>query len=325
MQSVILAAGKSTRTYPLTLTRPKPLLKVANKSLVEHNLNNLNNIVDEVLIIVGYKKNSIKKFIGKKYKNIKIKYIEQKQQLGTGHAALLAEPYIKNRFILMAGDNVYSKKDIKNSIKHRYAILVNKTKNWKNFGVILQNKGLLVDFVEKPEKFVSDIINTSFYVLDKKIFTHLHKVKKSKRNEYEFPDALKLLARKEKIKCVTATQWLPIAYPLDSLKADRAIRKNKNIIGKNSKITGKVKNSSVGTGCIIKGNVKNSIVMDKTVIDENSTVDGSVIGENVYFNGKISGSVIADNVKAKNVIIKASCKIWPDKTISNVTIKGDIT
>ena len=61
MQAVILAAGKSTRTYPLTLTRPKPLLKVANKTLLEHNLDNLVGIVDEVIIVVGYKKKLNKK------------------------------------------------------------------------------------------------------------------------------------------------------------------------------------------------------------------------------------------------------------------------
>ena len=64
MQAVILAAGKSTRTYPLTLTRPKPLLKIANKTLLEHNLGNLNNVVDEVIVVVGYKKHLIKKCIG---------------------------------------------------------------------------------------------------------------------------------------------------------------------------------------------------------------------------------------------------------------------
>ena len=98
MQAVILAAGKSTRTYPLTLTRPKPLLKVANKALIEHNLDNLNGIVDEAIIVIGYKKDLIKKHIGKKYKNIKIRYVVQKQQLGTGHAVLTVERYVKTGF-----------------------------------------------------------------------------------------------------------------------------------------------------------------------------------------------------------------------------------
>ena len=86
MQAVILAAGKSTRTYPLTLTRPKPLLKAANKTILEHNLDNLNGIADEAILIVGYKKEMIRKKFGNNYNNIKIRYIEQKEQLGTGHA-----------------------------------------------------------------------------------------------------------------------------------------------------------------------------------------------------------------------------------------------
>src|SRR3989338_9231338 len=128
MQAVILAAGKSTRTYPLTLARPKPLLKVANKTLLEHNLDNLKGIVDEAIIVVGYRKNMIKKYIGNKYKNLKIRYVEQKRQLGTGHAVSLLEPYIKDRFILLMGDGIYSRKDIMECIKHQYSILTTKKK-----------------------------------------------------------------------------------------------------------------------------------------------------------------------------------------------------
>lgn len=325
MQAVILAAGKSTRAYPLTLTKPKPLLKVANKTILEHNLDNLSGIVNEVILIVGYKKGIIKKYFGNKYKNIKIRYVEQKQQLGTGHAALLPEPHIKDRFILMAADDIYSKEDIKNCIKYRYSILTAKSESTRNFGVIVENNGILADFIEKPRKFISNQINTSLYTFDRKIFHYLKQIKKSQRHEYELPDAIKLLAKREKIYCVKSKQWLPIGYPQDLLKADEVLRKNKNMIGKNSEIYGKVINSSIGDNCIIKGTVKNSIIMGNTIIDKNSIVEDSVIGENVYFNGKISKAIVADNVKAKNVIINEDCKIWPNKRISNKTITKNLT
>ena len=170
MQAVILAAGKSTRTYPLTLTRPKPLLKVANKTLLEHNLDNLNNIVDEVIIVVGYKKEMIKSLIKRKYKNLKIKYVEQKKRLGTAHAVSVAEPYIKNRFVLLMGDDIYSKEDINKCIRHKYSLLITRTKNPKNFGVVIKKNGILVNFIEKPKKFVSDLVSTAVYSLDKEIF-----------------------------------------------------------------------------------------------------------------------------------------------------------
>ena len=323
MQAVILAAGKSTRTYPLTLTKPKPLLKAANKTLLEHNMDNLNGIVGEAIIIVGYKKNLIKKYIGNRYKNIKVKYVEQKKQLGTAHAVSIAEPYIKDRFILMAGDDIYSKNDIKNCIKHQYSILTSEVKNPGNFGVIIQKKGILTGFIEKPKKFISNFVSTSFYALDKEIFQYIKKIKKSKRNEFEMPDAIKLMSRKEKIYCTKSENWLPIGYPWDLLKADRILRKNKNFIGKNSKIHGRVKNSTIGDNCVINGNVNNSIIMDRTMIDKNSVVKNSVVGENSYIGGKISNSVIADNVKLKNVAAK-NCRIWPNKTIRNKIIVHDV-
>ena len=343
MQAVILAAGKSTRTYPLTITKPKPLLKVANKTLLEHNLDNLNDIVDEVIIVVGYKKDLIKQYIGNKYKNLRIRYIEQKQQLGTAHALHLAEHYIKDKFILMAGDDIYSKEDIRNCIKHRYSILVLRVENPQNFGVVIENNGILVDFIEKPNKFISNLVSTSFYILDKKIFRHIKQIKKSSRNEYEIPEAIKLLAKDEKIYCIKGKKWIPIGYPWDLLKADNLLRENKSIIGNNSKIYGRVENSSIGNNCIIKGNVRNSIIMDKTIIDKDSIIEDSVIGENVYFKGVIiaknnvysiiknkkikvnrMGAVISDNVKAKNVIVNPGCKIWPNKIIANTAIHKDV-
>ena len=324
MQAIILAAGKSTRTYPLTLTRPKPLLKVANKTLLEHNLDNLNGIVDEVIIIVGYKKEMIKKFLRNKYKNLRIKYVVQQKQLGTGNALLTVEKYIKNEFISLYGDDIYSKKDFKNIIKNKYSILAKKVENPQLFGVIVEKNKILINLIEKPKKFVSNLVNTGLYKLDKKIFSLIKKLKKSKRNEYELTDAIKDLSKVEKINCIISKYWIPVVYPLDLLKADRMLRKNKDIIGKKTKIHGKIQNSTIGNNCVIKGNVRNSIVMDKTIITKNSIVENSIIGEKVYFSGKASGAVIADNSKLVNVIIKAGCKIWHDKKIKNKNIEHDV-
>ena len=75
MQAVILAAGKSTRTYPLTLTKPKPLLKVANKAILEHNLEAIKDTAEEIIIVAGYKKDMLEEFILKNYPKLKIKFV----------------------------------------------------------------------------------------------------------------------------------------------------------------------------------------------------------------------------------------------------------
>ena len=53
MKAVILAAGKSTRAYPLTINKPKALLKIANRTVIEHNLTQLQGLVDEAVIVIG--------------------------------------------------------------------------------------------------------------------------------------------------------------------------------------------------------------------------------------------------------------------------------
>ncbi len=352
MQAVILAAGKSTRTYPLTLTRPKPLLKVANKTLLEHNLNNLKNIVEEVIIIVGYKKEKIKKFlksrsIANNYKDIKIRLVEQKNQLGTAHALSLVEPYIKDRFILLMGDDIYVKEDIERCIKHKCSMLIASVKNPQNFGVIIEKDGILIDIIEKPKKFISNLVNTALYSFDRDIFQFIRQIKESKRKEFELPDVIKMFSKYKKIHCIKTKKWFSICYPWDLLMVNKMMIGNKNNIGNNSKIYGDVKNSSIGNNCLIYGNVCDSIIMEHTTIDKDSIVESSVIGENVHFKGEIIskknvystikgkkikagrlGAIIADNVVAKNVIVKPGFKIWPNKKLiykkSTKSIEGDV-
>ena len=179
-----------------------------------------------------------------------------------------------------------------------------------------------MDLIEKPQKFVSSLVNAGLYKLDEKIFSIIKNLKKSKRGEYELTDAIKNLSTEEKIHCIKSREWLSIANAFDLLKADKIIRKGKNHIGNNARVNGKVANSSIGNGCIVEGTVKNSIIMGSTIVDKNSVVEGSVVGENAHINGKISNSIIADNVNIINALIKNS-GITPNKTIKNKTIKND--
>src|SRR3989344_4218509 len=109
MQAIILAAGKGTRCLPLTATRPKVLLKIANKTLLEHNLMQLHGLVTEVTIVVGYLGQMIKECIGTKFGEINITYVEQKKVNGTGGALLAAEKTISDRFIVLNGDDLYAR------------------------------------------------------------------------------------------------------------------------------------------------------------------------------------------------------------------------
>jgi len=341
MQAVILVAGKSTRTYPLTLTKPKPLLRINNEAIIEHNINILRNLVDDIILVVGFKKDLIKDFISKKFPKLNVVYVEQDEQLGTGHAVLILEEMIRGKFLLMLGDNVYSEEDIRGIVKHKYSILIKKVKKPENFGVILEKDGILKGIVEKPKEFISDLISCGLFSLDEEIFPLLKEVKKSDREEIELTDALEELTSKESIYCVRSKKCFQISFPWDLLEADKELRGNKNLIDKTSKIKGQVLNSTIGENCIVDGKVKNSIIMRNTKISVDSVIEDSIIGENVNFDGIAMssdaksivkgkaidagrmGAIIGDNVTAVKVYIKPGCKIWPNQKITG-EINGDL-
>ncbi len=309
IQAVIMAAGKSTRTWPLTLTMPKPLLKVMNKEIIKHNLDAMQGLVNEVIVIVGYKKEMIQSEIGNKYGKLKIRYVEQKRQLGTGHALKYVEQLIKDKFIVIGGDDIFSKRDIRACLKHKYAVLGCEVEDPDRFGVFVVKGKEVKKVVEKPKKFVSDIANTGLYVFDKSVFDF--KLKKSQRGEYEIVDYINMLAKKEKVICEKAKgHWLSVGYPWDLIEANNTLvseiksdtmRDIRGKVEKNVTIKGELKvgkGTEILSGTYIKGNV---------VIGENCR-----IGPNSYLRGNTSignGCHIGQAVEIKNSIIMDNAKV----------------
>ena len=148
---VIIAAGKSTRTYPLTETRPKTLLPVANKEILAHNIDAVKEFASEIILIIGCQKEMIVSFIEKKYPELQIKYVEQSEQLGTGHALTLARELLPERFMVMMSDDLYSREDIEKCLSHKCSILSMEVQNPECFGVITSENGIMTGLVEKPK------------------------------------------------------------------------------------------------------------------------------------------------------------------------------
>ena len=297
-QAVLLCAGKSTRTYPLTLTKAKPLLKVANRTILEHNLEQLNGLVEEVILVVGPAQDKIGSFCRTRYKQLRISCVEQKEPLGTGHALLQAKEKLKGEFIVMNGDDLYFKEDLRKLLRTTYGALVMKTNHPERFGVYVAERGVARSFVEKPKERVSNLANIGCYKFDMSIFNH--KLNLSKRGEYEVTDYVSYLIDKEKFSCVEAERWFPIGYPWDLLEANRALL-SKTL----SKIEGKVeKNVTIKVGVIIG---KNTLVKSGSYIEGPVIIgENSIIGPNAYIRPSTSignGCRIGAGVEIKNSII----------------------
>ena len=314
MQAVILAAGKGTRTYPLTLTRPKPLLTVMNKKIIEHNLEQLQGLVTEAIIIIGYKGEMIKEKIGNSFGNIKITYVEQKELLGPGHALIQAKDLIDDRFIVINGDDFYSKEDLKRCMSHNYCVLAQKVPDPENFGIFVLKNNKVEKIVEKPKEFISDLANTGVYVFDKKIFEF--ELEKTERNELEITDYVTELAKNHDIYLETVQDyWFPVSFSWSLLginkffvdKIKKTVKKGK--IEKNVHINGKIilgKGSILKSGTYIEGNV---------IIGENS-----VIGPNCYIRGSTS---IGDNCKVGQAVEIKNCIIMNNSKIPHLSYIGD--
>src|SRR3989344_405602 len=107
MQAVILAAGLGTRMGALTRNTPKPLLKIQDRTLLEHNLTAMPDEIDEVVLVVGYLDDQIRNFVGKEFLGKKITYVHQEKLRGTGHALSMCKGVLQDRFLVMNGDDLY--------------------------------------------------------------------------------------------------------------------------------------------------------------------------------------------------------------------------
>ena len=138
--------------------------------------------------------------------------MEQKEQLGTGHATRTAQDFAgSENFILLMADNLYSPRDLKAIAKNdSFCYIAGMVhKNPEKYGVLVKRNGCLERIEEKPKTFVGNVINTGLYKLTPEIFKALDRIEKSPRGEYEITDALTLLAKQKKVRVfIIQDYWL---------------------------------------------------------------------------------------------------------------------
>jgi bifunctional UDP-N-acetylglucosamine pyrophosphorylase/glucosamine-1-phosphate N-acetyltransferase len=332
MQAVIMAAGKSTRTYPLTMNKPKPLLKVLDRTVLEHNLDQLDGLVDEVIIVVGFMKEAIMDKFGDKYKRMKLTYVVQKEQLGTGHALQCAKSFINERFIVLNGDDIVSRIDIAALIdNHDYAILVKEVEDVTRFGAVMIEKDRVKGIVEKPSTNISKYANVAVYLFDIDVFRI--ELQKSARGEFEITDYVTELAKKGKMEFeVIKGAWLPIGYPWNYLEANVEMLKQfeESRIDKSAKIEEGVtmkgvvvvgKNTLIRSGTYIEGPV---FIGDECEVGPHAYLrKETILMDKVRTRAEIIDSVLMDGVTAKHACYIGHSVIGENTNVAAGTITAD--
>ena len=311
MQAVILAAGEGKRMRPLTYEKPKVMLPIAGKPIIEHLLWEVKEVgINDFVFVVGYHDETIRDYFGKGERwDVTIQYVTQKTQLGTADALRRTEGLVEDKFLMLNGDTIVSAEDIRKVITDdtNISLGVIEVRNPEDYGVVETEGKKITKIHEKMKEPPSNLINAGVYLLNESIFKALSKTDKSKRGEIELTDSLQLLiASGVDIFWREIEHWVDVSYPWDLLAAnefliDKISPVNKGELEENVWIKGKV---SIGEGAVIKSG---SYIEGPAVIGENC-----VIGPNSYIRANTSIGAnchIGNAVEIKNSILMDKVKI----------------
>src|SRR5579871_7044527 len=201
MKAVVMAGGEGSRLRPLTVTRPKPMVPIVGRPVMEHILNLLKTHgITDVVVTVQYMASAIEDYFGDGSQfGMNIAYSREEVPLGTAGSVKNAEELLDEPFLVISGDaltdfNLTEIINFHNERKAMATITLAHVPNPLEFGVIItDDRGHITQFLEKPSwgEVFSDTINTGIYVLDPKIFSYFEKDKQFDFSQELFPMMLR--------------------------------------------------------------------------------------------------------------------------------------
>lgn len=361
--AVVLAGGFATRLRPLTLTRPKPLLPVLNRPLLDWILSSLREAgIKRVILSVRYLSEMIKgKYGDGSEYGVEIEYAEEVKPLGDGGPIPMVKELfgLDGTFLVVYGD-IFSDVDFNDLIRfHRNAgglatLVLTRVEDPSRYGVaLLDETDRIVDFIEKPSKgeVRSNLINAGIYVFEPEALKYFNVKPPFKLSKHVIP---KMVEDRVIYGYVHNGVWSDIGVPKDYMKAnfqalqhmypngyvapsadvDNAEVIQPSYIGEGVKLSqGSVVGplAVVGEGCEVGPltRIKDSVFLEKVVVEGPAHIAGSVVGERTYI-GKwvriMPGSVLGDEIVIDDeVLIARNTVILPYKEIrSSIEKEGEV-
>ncbi|WP_292319528.1 glucose-1-phosphate thymidylyltransferase [Caldisphaera sp.] len=317
MQAVVLHGGQGTRLRPLTHTGPKQLIKVAGKPISQWVLEQIRDSgINDVIIILGDNnpQRVIEYYGDGSWLNLNIKYVYQGKARGIADAVYKVKNLVNDRFIVYLGDNIIPY-DLKDLVKFKgdASIMLAKVNEPQRFGVAIINENKVIKVIEKPKEKISDLALIGIYGFTREIFEIIENLRPSWRGELEITDAIQSLIDKGKNVeyKIIEDWWKDTGLPEDIIEANMILLDRYA----NKEINGEMINSKVEGRTVIqeKSTIENSRIIGPLFIGKNSLVKNSflgpytMIGDNCeIIDAEIENSVVLDNAKIEDVSIRDS-------------------
>jgi glucose-1-phosphate thymidylyltransferase len=310
MKAVVLAAGEAKRLRPLTAARPKGMLPVADRPLLEHVVAALAETeVEEVILVVGYRRERIQgHFEDGGDWGVRVRYVEQSSPRGTGDALLQAEPFVDGPFLAVNGDRVVARSAFERTAERLRAtdaeatMAVTPDDTPSRHGVVSVEGDRIVDLVEKPPPHAvdSNVVNVGVYGFRPSVFGMLREG--DQRGEHALTDALANYLDSHRIEAVHYDGlWPQLDYLWDVLTANATMLE----------LTG----TTVATDA--------SVAADATVEDPVTVEGGTVVkpGARIRRDTVISESVsVGANAVLTNTVVLPNATIGPGTVLSDCVV-----
>ncbi len=296
---VVLAAGHGTRMLPFSEMLPKPLLPVANETLIEKHIKCMKSLgITEILILIGHKGYEIARVLGDGSRlGVKIRYVEQTERLGIAHAVGTLEPYIDKPFLLILGDIFFRASDLGRmfrifSEQHGGAVLAAKVEDdplaiQKNFSITLSDDGFVTRVIEKPRYTTNKLKGVGVYLFDMTVFDAIRQTPRTAmRDEYEITHTIQVMIDNgSPVRVADAILHdVNITSPADLLRCnlgELGRLSASSLVGADASIHKGVQlvDSVVGSNVAITEPIamKRCLVLDETRIESPSGFDGFIL------------------------------------------------
>jgi glucose-1-phosphate thymidylyltransferase len=318
LKGLVLSGGKGTRLYPLTYTRAKQLIPVANKPILFRVIEAIRDAgITEIGVVTGDTAAEIQEAVGNGSRwGVEITYIPQEAPLGLAHAVKIARDFIGDeRFVMFLGDNVIQGgispliADFANHPEWNSQIVLTRVHRPEQYGVAeLTSDGRVARLIEKPQQPPSNLALVGIYMFDQHIFQATEEIQPSFRGELEITDAIQWLIDHG----YTVYPHIHKGWWIDTGRPDDMLTANSHVLDElKPHVHGYVDSGSqVDSRVTIErgAQIVNSVVRGPAIIGENTKIINSYIGpftsiyhDVVVENSEIERSIVLEHSSICNI------------------------